>query len=278
MRVIDFHTHVFPPDIIRERKRFLEKDDWFRLLYADPTAKMADTKDLIASMGKAGVEVAVTFGFAWDDPGLCQLSNDYVAEAVRCYPERLVGYAVVNPRFGPLALREAERCAALGFRGIGELMPDGQGYDLDDTPTMGPLLSWSVEQRIPILVHTNEPVGHVYHGKGNVTPPVVYRLAQCFPEMTLICAHWGGGLPFYELMPEVRQALKNVYYDTAASLYLYDREIFSLAAQFVKEKILFATDYPLLEQRRFLRHVRAAGLAPDDLERILGGNAQHLLS
>ena len=41
--------------------------------------------------------------------------------------------------------------------------------------------------------------------------------------MTIIAAHWGGGLPFYALMPEVRDALQNVWFDTAAGHLLYDR-------------------------------------------------------
>ena len=130
---------------------------------------------------------------------------------------------------------------------------------------------------LPILTHTSEPVGHPYCGKGTITPEVVYRFAQCFPQVTLICAHWGGGLPFYELMPEMRRAFGNVYYDTAASLYLYDDAIFPLAAQLMPDKILFATDYPLITQRRFLKRVREAGLKEGELSKILGGNARQIL-
>ncbi len=239
---------------------------------------MATAEELVASMDGAGVDMAVVFGFAWKDPALCQLSNDYVLEAVRSHAGRLVGYAVVNPRSSQLALREVERCMALGCQGVGELMPDGQGYALDEQDIMAPLLGWLDERKLPLLVHTNEPVGHDYRGKGDTTPAIVYRLALSFPQVTLICAHWGGGLLFYELMPEVRQTLANVYYDTAASLYLYDRTIFPLAETLCRDKILFATDYPLIGQQRFLHHVRASGLSSGALEQILGANAERLLS
>lgn len=274
--LIDLHTHIFPPEIIRERERYLERDAWFGQLYANPRAKMATAEELLASLDEAKIDLAVTFGFAWADPGLCQLANDYVLEALRRYPGRLVGLAVVNPLHGAKALREMERCLELGCLGVGELMPDGQGYALDDVKVMEPLLSALAERGLPALVHSNEPVGHIYRGKGKMTPEAIYRLAERFPQVTLICAHWGGGLFFYELMPEVRQALRNVYYDTAASLYLYDDAIFRVAAQIVPEKVLFATDYPLLSQRRFLRRVQGVGLAPETLEQVLGGNAQRL--
>lgn len=276
MMIMDSHTHVFAPEIIRQRERYLEQDRWFGLLYADSKVKMATIEELIAAMDAAGIDVSVAFGFGWADPGLCRLANDYVWDAVRRYPSRLVGLAVVNPLYGTEALREAERCAALGFRGVGELMPDGQGYALDDERIMGPLLAWLVERKLPLLVHANEPVGHIYPGKGDMTPEVIYRLALRHPEVKIVCAHWGGGLFFYELMPEVQKVLANVYYDTAASLYLYRDEVFPLAARIVPDKVLFATDYPLLSQRRFLKRVRASGLTFEEQEKILYNNARRL--
>ena len=278
MMVIDFHTHILSPEVIRERERYLERDAWFRALYQNPRAGMATADELVADMDRGGVDQAVTFGFAWADADLCRASNDYVAEAIRRYPNRLIGFAVVNPRSGAAAIREVERCIALGFRGVGELLPDGQGYTLDEEGVMDPLLHWLTAQGLPLLAHTNEPVGHHYHGKGCNTPEVVYRLAKRHPRARLVCAHWGGGLPFYELMPEVRRTLSNVYYDTAASPFLYDSSIFALAARIVGQKVLFATDYPLLGYQRSVSHVRAAGLVEGDLARILGGNAQRLLS
>jgi len=94
----------------------------------------------------------------------------------------------------------------------------------------------------------------------------------------LICAHWGGGLPFYELMPEVRQACANVYYDSAASPFLYRPEVFSAVVRLVgSRRVLFATDYPLLRQKRVLDYLAESGLAGRELDDILGNNAAQLL-
>jgi hypothetical protein len=76
------------------------------------------------------------------------------------------------------------------------------------------------------LTHSSEPVGHEYAGKGSVTPDVLYRFVLAFPGLKLVCAHWGGGLPFYALMPEVEKALANVFFDTAATVFLYKPEVF----------------------------------------------------
>jgi predicted TIM-barrel fold metal-dependent hydrolase len=124
----------------------------------------------------------------------------------------------------------------------------------------------------------SEPVGHRYPGKGTVTPEQPCGFAHAFPTALLVCAHWGGGLPFYALMPEVGSALSNTYYDTAATQYLYRPDVFQVVAGIVGEQhLLFGSDFPLIGQRRALDHVRSAGLPPQIEAALLGGNAARLL-
>jgi predicted TIM-barrel fold metal-dependent hydrolase len=94
----------------------------------------------------------------------------------------------------------------------------------------------------------------------------------------VVCAHWGGGLPFYELMPEVREALEDVYFDTAISPYLYRPEIYLQASQIIgADRVLFGTDFPVIAQSRVLNEIQAAGLTEENKEEILCGNARRLL-
>ena len=275
--IIDFHAHITAPEIIARRDEYLVRDAWFRDLYANPQARLSSVEQLIADMDRATVDQAVVFGFGWRDMDLCRRDNDYVAEAVARYPERLIGFSIVNPATGIEAVREIERCAAAGLRGVGELMPDGQGYRLDDERVMAPIVEVVMGHGMVILTHCSEPVGHLYPGKGTVTPDAVIRFARLFPEATLVCAHWGGGTIFYELMPEIARLMRNVFYDTAASLYLYQDDIFSLAARWAPGKVLFATDYPLILPGRFIRRMRAARMPTATLRRMLGGNAWRVL-
>lgn len=129
-----------------------------------------------------------------------------------------------------------------------------------------------------ILVHASEPVGHGYPGKGTVTPDLLMALVSAFPNNTFIFSHFGGGLPFYGLMPEVKSALKNVYFDSAASSFLYTPEVFDVAARAVgAEKIVFASDFPLVTQRRALDEFEQAGLSPEQSRLVRGANAAQLL-
>jgi hypothetical protein len=107
----------------------------------------------------------------------------------------------------------------------------------------------------------------------------LYNLIKAFPDLTLILAHWGGGLFFFNLLKkEVSVTLKNVYFDTAASPYLYKPEIYRLAAEIIgPDKILFGSDYPLLPPSRYLKEMAAGGLPPDHQEMLTRQNAMKIL-
>ena len=134
------------------------------------------------------------------------------------------------------------------------------------------------KHKLIMLTHTSEPVGHIYPGKGSVTPDILYPFITSFPDLTIVCAHWGGGLPFYALMPEVKQAMSNVFFDTAASPYLYTSQIYNQVIQLVgADKILFGSDYPLIAQSRYLKEINSLDLPEAAKNLILSGNAQRLL-
>ena len=269
--IIDFHTHIFPPELRDRREELLPRDLTLATLYASPSARMATAEELVATMDGAGIDVSVVLGIGWNDIDLCREANDYVIEAVRRFPLRLRGFCSVNPRWGSKAVEEeVERCAQAGLVGIGELHPDTQGFDLGDQATMAPLVDAAVQRAMPILTHASEPVGHLYAGKGHTTPEVLCRFLDSFPEATLICAHWGGGLPFYALMPEVSLALQRVFFDTAASPLLYRPGVFPVVTSLVgHDKVLLGTDYPLLEQNRLIRQVIESPLSDEAKEGIL---------
>jgi uncharacterized protein len=77
-------------------------------------------------------------------------------------------------------------------------------------------------------------------------------------------------------MPEVAATLANVWYDSAASSYLYDDRIFRLAATLAPRKILFGSDFPILAQHRLLKRARASLAGSPALADFLGANASRL--
>jgi predicted TIM-barrel fold metal-dependent hydrolase len=79
-------------------------------------------------------------------------------------------------------------------------------------------------------------------------------------------------------MPEVHASAANLWYDSAAALYLYRPEIFPLVARVAGvQKILWGSDFPLISQRRMLVYARESGLDTEELALTLGGNAAAFL-
>ncbi len=100
-----------------------------------------------------------------------------------------------------------------------------------------------------------------------------------FPDSKVILAHWGGGLPLYSLMPEVAEAISNIYFDTAASPYLYNQSIFDVANRLIgADRILFGSDYPVISQNRIINQIKESGLLVEQQQKILGNNAMQLLA
>lgn len=276
--IIDFHTHIFSPRIKQNRDKYAKSDPCFALLYSSPAARLATAEELIDSMDRDGIDISVVLNIGWGKNELCIETNDYILESVARYPHRLVGFGAVPPRLSQSALAEIERCARGGMRGIGEMRLDRQLADLKDAVKIKPLIEKISEHNLIFLTHASEPVGHQYPGKGAITPDRLYPIITGFLDLTIVCAHWGGGLPFYALMPEVKKAMSNVFFDTAASPFLYRPQIYQQVVQLVgADKILFGSDYPLMAPSRLLKEIKSLDLPAETERLILSGNAQRLL-
>ena len=276
--IIDFHTHVFSPQIKKNRNKYIDSDPCFAILYSNPDARLATADELVASMDKAGVDISVIVNIGWTTHELCVETNDYILESVARYPRRLIGFCAVQPRSYDAAIAEIERCVKGGIKGVGELRPDTQLFDLIDEVMMKPFVEALKKHKLILLTHASEPVGHTYPGKGAITPDMLYPFIADFPDLPIVCAHWGGGLPFYALMPEVKKAMSNVFFDTAASPFLYNPQVYTQVAQLVgADKILFGSDYPLLTQSRVLNEISSLDMPEETKNLILSGNARKLL-
>lgn len=278
--IIDIHTHLFPNNIRENRENYFLDEPAFALLYRDPRARMVGSDEMIRAMDEHGVDISVVFGFPWLNPDTCRKHNDYILESVSRHPDRLKGFCCVNP-YTQNADEEVRRCLEAGFCGVGELALYQQGgITRDAVRRISPIMEQCRGKNLPVLFHTNEPVGHQYPGKSDNTLSQIYNLVKTYPDNTIVLAHWGGGLFFYNLLKkEVGGVLENVYFDTAASPFLYDPQIYRIAMELAGEdKIVFGTDYPLIPPERYYREIEEAGLADSAREKLLGANAAALLS
>jgi predicted TIM-barrel fold metal-dependent hydrolase len=272
-RVIDSHVHIFPDEIVRGRSAWIERDRWFADLYAPVRAKLATAEDLIASMDIAGIDISVVCGFPWAHNDHCREHNAYMADACARFPSRLRWIGICAPGEGASAI--VEECLGAGAVGMGEFNADAQGFDPTNPAEMAPIAEALINATRPLLIHCSEPLGHAYAGKGTATPDRIMALVAAFPELTFVGAHWGGGMPFFELMPDARLALGNMVYDSAATTYLYDHRIFAEVGRIAgRSKVLFASDFPVLGQQGLIARMIAMEWPDrDEIAPVMAGNA-----
>ena len=276
--ILDIHTHIFPSFFRENRDRFFAEEPAFKRLYQSPDSKLVGWEDLLRNMDGEGVHKSVVFGFPWEKTDHFRRHNDYILEAVERHRDRLIGFCCFSLQ-SPQAADEVRRCLEAGLSGVGELAVYDSHFASENLPALQDIMEACLHFNVPLLLHANEPVGHVYPGKAPMSLSKLYAFIKQFSSNRIILAHWGGGLFFYALMKkEVRQALENVWFDTAASPYLYAPDIYRVAGEIIGfEKILFGSDYPLLSPRRYVEEIASVGLPAEAVEKIMGENAAHLL-
>ena len=278
--IIDAHTHIFPEKIRKNREKYFADEPAFKNLYQSPRSRLIGAREMLASMDDSQVDKAVVFGFPWRDSLLFKQHNDYISEVVNRFPQRFIGLGCFDP-FSNGVAEEARRCLQKGgLSGIGELAFYQTGIENSALSRLEAVMDICRGLDLPVMIHTNEPIGHSYPGKTPNTLAQIYQLIQNFPQNKIVLAHWGGGLFFFSLLKkEVKESLKNVYFDTAASPYLYDADVYRLAIQRVSVgKILFGSDCPLLPPARYFDEMKIAGLSDDEMQKICGLNAARLFN
>jgi hypothetical protein len=217
---IDAHTHYTPPSMVEDLAGFAEQEPyWGLLITPDPVNHTeqgwATPERMIEDMDRAGFDRVVLLGESQQNHDNCIARNDQGLDIVRRWPDQVMAFAVIQPKAGQKALDELERCLDGGMVGVGELGAYSQGYALDDSEFLQ-LVEACINHDVPLNLHVSEEIGHYYLGKSTTPLRHYHRLAQRYPELRLILSHWGGGLFLYEIMPEVRHDLRNVWYDMAA--------------------------------------------------------------
>jgi predicted TIM-barrel fold metal-dependent hydrolase len=275
--IIDFHTHVFPPDIYSHREDYLQRDPTFQTLYVSPRARIATAPQLLESMDASGIDRSVVVSFAWRDSEIRRRTNDYILEQAAASGGRLIPFCTIDPASNDACL-ELERCVRGGARGLGELRPDDQGYDLSPGGPADLLVSAASAHNLVILFHVSEPVGHEYAGKKGLSLDSFYRFVEAAPKARVVGAHWAGGLPFYALMPRAKTNLVNVYFDSAGTGLLYEASVYRHAIDIAGvDRVLFGSDFPFFSQMRSRREIDGARLSEEEKRLVTGENARRLL-
>jgi predicted TIM-barrel fold metal-dependent hydrolase len=276
MRAIDVHVHVpAPPDHPSTK----EKEGMAGYFGA---GQIPNTPQEMYEKYKALDILAVIFDIdAETTSGQPYVGNDYVASIVQKYPDQFIGFASVDPWKGALAIKELERSVKeLGLRGL-KLHPTTQAFMPND-PRFYPLWQKASDLHIPVLFHTGQTgVGSGTPGGGGYKlkyahPLLLDDIAADFPELTIVMAH--PAVPWQEEQLAVALHKGNVFIDLSGWSPKYFRPILvQYIASILKDKVLFGSDYPVLQPERWLKDFENLELKDEVRQKILLENAKRVL-
>lgn len=195
--------------------------------------------------------------------------NKWMAEALKRFPGRLLGYCYVNPGHPREALDEIRRTVLdHGFIGV-KLYNEHRCVD----PVVFPIVELAIELRVPILHHAGHSHYFVTEQPNMSDGGHLAELAAHYPEARLICAHVGGGGDWEWTIKALRHAT-NVFLDTSGSV--IDDGIVDMAASVLGvDRLLFGCD---MSMTAGVGKIRAAELSAADKQKILGLNMQKILA
>ncbi len=218
-------------------------------------------RDLIDSMDRFEIERS---GLSILNGVLTPELNDRVMATVKEYPDRIVGFAYINPR-EPGAIDEVRRCLDSGlFRGI-KFHSWKHGYFPDNNTALDGIIDAITPYDVPILCHT---------GTAPLSLPQQWAaIAARHPKATFVFAHIGY-LDFGYGCVECAKPLPNVYVDTAGQVEIQVME--KALEELGPDRIIFATDWPYKYPGSEIVKFEPYHLSPEDRQKIFYDNAKKL--
>lgn len=196
-----------------------------------------------------------------------------VAEAVQKYPERFSGLAGIDPTEGMAGVREFARAVTeYGFVGA-HLYP--QWFELaPDHARYYPFYAKAIELDVPVLMHIGQSMVYApdYPCRSVGRPITLDAVACDLPELKIVASHIG--IPWHDEMIAMAWKHKNIYIGSDAhSPKYWPASFIHYINTYGQDKVMFGTDYPLLDFDRCMKEIKALKLRPEVLPKFLRDNA-----
>ena len=277
MRAIDFHVHPPVPEWLHgSMGGYIEAAQaYFRSSVAPQTfaqiAKSYEALDVLAVL------------LAWDAEtatGRPRLPNEVIASACAEHPGAFVGFGSVDPHKGKDAVREVDRIADLGLKGV-KLHPSLQAFAPDDE-TFWPLYARMEERGLVTLFHTGTSgIGAGQPGGQGIRldyarPIRLDTVAATFPRLQIIAAHFG--YPWHLELLAIALHKTNVWIDVSgwAPRYIPSEVIREIRGR-LQNQFVFGSDYPFIQPQRCLEELASLELPDAVLQKLLVENGKRLL-
>ena len=258
MKIIDFHTHIYPRKIARKATEST-------CAFYDLKTDLTGTAELLLEEGKkAGISEFVLLPVAVK-PEQTHHINVFIAEEVSAHPE-FHGFGALH------ALTEdpdgeIRYILEAGFKGI-KLHPDIQGFPIDDE-RLFPVYDY-LQDRLLVLIHCGDP------RHDNSHPRRLKRIMDEFPHLQVIAAHLGGWTMFDTAVRYLKD--KDCYFDLSSCFqFLPPERMKKYITCYGADRVLFGSDFPIWSPQKEVEAFLRLELSTDDLEKIAYRNAARLL-
>ncbi len=307
--IIDIHTHLFESAGVFPHKWLKGIYDFKRTLMTEEEVeafkaafqRSGRVEALIADMDAAGIDKSVAL--ALDFGIMCRQepeisiwkANEYIAEAQSRYPDRIIGFAGVDPLRGREAVRLLEKgITDWGLKGVKVIQ---SFYKVTDPEVQGFFAKLN-ELKVPALIHTGSDPWPFSVENGN--PAGLDTLAQWYPDLKMIAAHCARG--YGQLLGEILTFREGqVFADIAGLQYeaMKSPWHFQLQMRYLMDKtpgaIIMGTDWPFIKTPPMPTHKEwfdtirnlaipkpllesgVTDFSPEEKALILGGNAEKVL-
>ncbi len=194
------------------------------------------------------------------------LPNELTLNAVKQYPDKLVGLVWINPYDGDEAVKNIEKAInRWGFRGI-KMHPLLDAY-LPDQEIVHPIMDQARKYQIPVLFHCGHPPWSLPWHFGN--------LADTYPDVTIILGHMGHGhIVYINAAIEVAEKHENIILETSAMP--MHSKIKEAVGKVGEDKIMYGSDMPFGHPAFEIKKVEVAGLTKKQLNLVLEENARKI--
>lgn len=238
MKIIDFHTHIYPAAIARKAAQSI--CDFYEL----DGGGMDGTVDTLLTRGKeAGISQFVVLAVGLNPKNVAHI-NDFIAGECAQHPE-FYGFGTLHAAMEDIT-GELQRVAQLGLKGI-KFHPDTQLFNIDDE-RLFPAYE-TMQGKMPLMLHMGDKRYNYSH------PARLRRVLDLFPRLQVIAAHFGGYSMYNEAMEQLSD--KNCFMDVSSSLmFMSPEKAVELINHYGAERLVYGTDFPLwdpmVEVPRFL--------------------------
>jgi len=241
---IDFRTRLKTEEYVSLYKTSSLRDQYteqFERMGVDLDKSGDGEEAFLREMDENGIAVALYVGRDLESTTGWKLSNDLVADVANRHPDRIIGYAGIDPRKGAKAIEEIRKSVQeLGLKGVA-VDPFRADMPPDD-PLLYKVYEACAKEGVPVLI-TIGPLPSPAMPMDFGSPMGVDRVATNIPDLRIICSH--GGWPFTNEMIAIAWRQQNVYFETSLYEDMPGASAWIDAANTdLMKKIFFASGYP----------------------------------